>query len=216
MWRARRTPKGVCPSMKGTSGAAERSLLRGRAREAALKARCLQRAGRRVNGGHLTRVPSRERGSPTRIQHARRQGVSGPNGLGRSRPRERSRWRASTARRRRVSRSLTRDISAGCAPEGASPSAICSAGREAALQATGCADGLPSAVSSGVRAVHGRARSSHRWQKSTGGVRPVVPRREERPGPTRGSSPLRAQQPGGRKSVGSRIAGAKPRDRWRV
>lgn len=78
-----------------------------------------------------------------------------------------------------------------------------------------CTDGLPSVRFCGVRLICGCARGLYRWQKSMSGAWPNVPRREERSGSAMGLVPpcIAAE---GRKSAGSRIAGAKLRVRWRV
>lgn len=112
--------------MEGTSGAAERALLRGRAGEAALscessRQRAPGRAGARASDSE---VGSYREAKPTpddadvsgrRIVTSLRQGVSEPIGLGRSVHRERSRWTESSreATPALCRRPLTRETSTG-------------------------------------------------------------------------------------------------------
>lgn len=111
---------------------------------------------------------------------------------------------------------LTRDISTGCAPKGELPSAVSPLAVERPTKAkTSCADGPPSVMFCGVRWVRGGARGSDRWQKSTGGARPVAAGCDEHP-PTAIGLASRARQPGCERASEAEIAGAKLRLRWRV
>lgn len=126
-----RTPSGVSLSMEGTSGAADRALLRGRVREAALKSGASRErgpAGRTC--GYLSLVEGYLR--RTRLQRpaetGARQEVPERIGLGKSSHRERSRRRE--AERPSTQSPWTREHSAGCGSE---------KGRRCPL--TGCAGG---------------------------------------------------------------------------
>lgn len=111
---------------------------------------------------------------------------------------------------------LTRDSSAGRAPKGELPSAVSLASAaKPAVAKKSCVNAPTLAVFCGVRWARSGARGSHRWQKSTGDVRPRAAGRDERPTTATGLAfPCTAA--GRRRSVGSRIAGAKLRSRWRV
>ena len=126
-----RTLSGVSPSMEGTSGVADRALLRGRASEAALKSGIPRErgpAGRTC--GYLSLVEGYLR--RTRLQRpaetGARQEVPGRIGLGKSSHRERSWLRE--AERPSTRGPWTREHSAGCGSE---------KGRRCPL--TGCAEG---------------------------------------------------------------------------
>jgi hypothetical protein len=115
-------------TMEGTSGAAERALLRGRTREAALSDGPRQRILRRPRRESVARQASSPRDvtkvtqshgapeTPTGARASLRHEVSEPIGLGRSFHRERSWWEKPRLEANRLgSRPLARDLSAGSA-----------------------------------------------------------------------------------------------------
>ena len=119
--------------MEGTSGAAERAPLRGGTRKAALPsvfARAEPRrhdARERIVADEIARaVPSwharaqsppeggsTKQATPACARHEQRHEVSEPIGLGRSSPRERSRWEVPRRGKLTSARPLARDVSAG-------------------------------------------------------------------------------------------------------
>jgi hypothetical protein len=84
------------------------------------------------------------------------------------------------------------------------------------LGRAGCSSGRPEGRSRGVRADRGRARGSHRLQKSTGGVWPVTPTSEELVDHDGGSSLFARERRSGERTPEAESSAAKPRDRWRV
>jgi len=80
----------------------------------------------------------------------------------------------------------------------------------------GCSSGRPEGRLRGVRADRGRARGSHRLQKSTGGVWPFSPTSEELVDHDVGSSLFARERRRGERAPEAESSAAKPRDRWRV
>jgi hypothetical protein len=105
-------PDGAYPMMEGTSGAAERLVLRGTSREAALGGERRVSGGRRADsentGSSQTRRPDAV-GTPTCDVTSLRQEVSEPIGLGQSSLRERSRWGGAKALWGESTRALVSD-----------------------------------------------------------------------------------------------------------
>jgi hypothetical protein len=213
--------------MEGTSGAAERALLRGGVREAALSGEPTAvgmlgaPARERRARGEFTRAPRewtrRRRCSSRRIVTSSRHEVSEPIGLGRSSYRERSRWEAPRIEAQRLdARPLARDLSAGCASERARRHPRLVGGPKgraarAKLQQRATAGVVP--WSSDGR---GRARGSYRWQKSTGGARPISPTSEEHVDPEPGLAPPRESAARGERASEAGSSAAKRRDRWQL
>lgn len=80
-------PDGAYPAMEGTSGAAERVVLRGISWEAALGGDCRVSGGRRADSENMGASDNDDpaaRGTPTRDVTSLRQEVSESIGLGRS------------------------------------------------------------------------------------------------------------------------------------
>ena len=191
--------------MEGTSGAAERAPLRGGTRKAALapvprervRRPWVRESGSSVLGRTRTaksgsvrharaRVPrkraSTTQASPACARHELRREVSEPIGLGRSSHRERSRWEAPSRGKLTLARPLARDISAGrgfgvYVGNRSHPQLNAEIERSwprERLHRRATAGG-----SCGVLVVRGRARGSHRLQKSTGGAWPFASGDEE-------------------------------------
>jgi len=115
--------------------------------------------------------------SPACARHELRHEVSEPIGLGRSSQRERSRWEVPSRGKLTLARPLARDISAGRAvgvyvDKRSHPQL--NAGSKVLGCERGCTGGRPRVGSCGVLVVRGRARGSHRLQKSTGGAWPFT------------------------------------------
>jgi len=190
-------------TMEGTSGAAERTSLRGEVCKAALtsaRARqrtaegsssCKRQAVRHARKGSITTAPTTST-SPSDERHERATGGAREQvGLGQSSHRERSRCEE-PERKPSASdiRPLAQRLSAGRRAKAGRPSAARRVAERWRLPRTK----LHRQATAGVvlRSSNGRggARGSHRLQKSTDGVWSLAPEREERSEHVEGSSLL--------------------------
>jgi hypothetical protein len=151
--------------MKGTSGAAERVLLRGRVREAALKIGCAEARPRQASLWMPSfRGASSAEASPASGGNSLATGGARANRVGEKLPRRAIARGRSCVVGLGQRQPLARDISAGCAPKGARPPAP-----KAATEAT-------PARWAGLDRSSSCARNSFRLQTSPSGARSSRPR----------------------------------------
>jgi hypothetical protein len=179
---------------------------------------------RRVSAGTAGQARSGEVNSPDdadvsgrRIVTGMRQEVSEPIGLGQSFHRERSRWEEPTGASGSSKRPLTRGISTGRFVQTSSghpqlgPSPEGGDRREESFTS-----GRSRVRCCGVRAVVVVLADCKRLQKSTGGVWPLSPAREERADHEQGSSPAARERWRGERMPEAGSSVAKRRERWRA